>query len=185
MAPRPACLLSIQVSGPMPGASVLVRSRFFHGSSLACVALDVSLPPLKVQSSRPFPLRPSGGVCPVHLDWGHPWISKPSALKGGLCSAHRVSYLASRVSAHTLKCIQNRAGSEAGQKDVLPKSEAAEVREGSALSRKLGVVRRATGISCDDRIAILEERRAEPERKRLGLVEERSKVVSEKTSQDR
>lgn len=47
---------------------------------------------------------------------------------------------------------------------MLPKAEV-EGREGSAISGKLGVVRRGTAISRDDRIAVLEERRAETEKK--------------------
>lgn len=63
-----------------------------------------------------------------------------------------------------MKRTRSRAGGEARQKDVLPKAEV-EGREGSAISGKLGVVRRGTAISRDDRIAVLEERRAETEKK--------------------
>lgn len=99
-------------------------------------------------------------------------------------SAHFVSYLVPRASAHPLKCTQSGAGSEARQKDVLPKAEEVEVGKGSAISGKLDVVRRGTGISRDDGVAVLEERRAETEKKSLGVLRS-SKVVSEKTSQDR
>lgn len=58
MAPKPACLLSVQVSGSTPGASVLVSSRFFRGSCSLCGALDVSLSLLKAQSPSPPPPGP-------------------------------------------------------------------------------------------------------------------------------
>ena len=104
-----------------------------------------------------------------------------------------MSHLAPAVSAHTLKRTQSGAGSEARHNDMVPKPEEVDVRKGSAISGKLSVVRGGTAISCDDRIAVLEERRAETEKKSLEvfllllllLLFWRSQVVSEKSSQDR
>lgn len=54
---------------------------------------------------------------------------------------------------------------QAVQQDVLTKAEVVEVREGSAASGKLGVVRRGIATSRDDRVAVSEERRAKAEKK--------------------
>lgn len=80
-------------------------------------------------------------------------------------SAHSVSYLVPRASAHPLKCTHSGAGSEARQQDMLPKAEEVEVGKGSTISGKLDAVRRGTVISRDDGIAVLEERRVETKEK--------------------
>lgn len=103
------------------------------------------------------------------MKWGlHLAFGGPSSL-----CLFLVSYLASRVSTHTLKCTQGEAGGTARQEDVLAKAdEIEEVRKGSAISGKAGVEREEAAISCDDKISVLRKRRAETRKKSLRFSEE-------------
>lgn len=85
------------------------------------------------------------------------------------------------VSTQTWKCTQRGDGQCSQARGRLTKSRSnGEVRKGSAISGKAGAEKRELALSHDDRIPVL---RAETKKKSLGFL--RSKIISEKTYQDR